>query len=440
MTPIHRVIIGLALIPATLSAGAVSADTLRLSHEQCVEMAVNHSQTIRRAENAVAQAELDREIANRAILPKVDGSATAVYLTPDIDMGAQKIQMRGAYVAGLQLIQPIYTGGKISTGKRLAAIGRDVSKEQLRMDRADVVANASDAYWTYIAVGSKVDMLRYYVGMMDSLLNQVSTAVEAGMATNNDLLRINSKRSTLQYQLQKATSGLSLCRMALCNWIGADEHTMILTADSLPECILPESLVSDVTNRPELHLLEYQVKASEQQIKMARADYLPTVALSLGYNYYGNIVTKGTVDIGGGVMVPFSQETRDGMGMGLLTVKVPLWSWGEGCRKVKKSKLALENAKLDLDEKKRLMTLEATQATANVVDGLTMVQTAQLALKENTENLRVMQNRYDEGMATLTDLLEAQSQWQEAYSSHIEATTQHQINLTAWRKATGQLQ
>lgn len=402
-------------------------------------MAVVHSQSIQRAENAVDQAELDYKIAKNAILPKVDGSATAVYLTPDIDMGAQQIQMHGAYVAGLQLIQPIYTGGKIITGRRLAAIGRDASKEQLRMDRADVVANASDAYWTYIAVSAKVDMLHYYVVMMDSLLNQVATAVDAGMATNNDLLRINSKRSTLKYQLQKASSGLTLCRMALCNWIGVDRNSLILTADSLPECTLPENLMSDVTNRPELHLLQYQVKASEQQIKMARADYLPTVALSLGYNYYGNIVTKGTVDIGGTV-VPFSQETRDGLGMGMLTVKVPLWSWGEGCRKVKKSKLALENAKLDLDEKQQLMTLEASQATANVVDGLTMVQTAQLSLKENTENLRVMQNRYDEGMATLTDLLDAQSQWQEACSSHIEAITQHQINLTAWRKATGQLQ
>lgn len=439
MTPIHKAIATLILVPAALSAGAASTDTLRLSHGQCVEMAVSHSQSIKRAQNAASQAGLDREIANRAILPKLDASGTALYLTPDIDMGGQKLQMRGAYVAGLQLIQPIYTGGKISAGKKLAAIGHDVAGEQLRMSRADVIANASDAYWTYIAVGSKVKMLEHYVVMMDSLMNQITTAVEAGMTTNNELLRINSKRSTLQYQLQKANSGLSLCRMALCNWIGADETTMILTVDSLPECTLPESLVSDVTNRPELRLLQYQVQAAEQQIRMARADYLPTVALSLGYNYYGNIKMKGIADVGGGVMVPFSQEMRDGMGMGLLSVKIPLWSWGEGNRKVKKSRLALENAQLDLDEKRRLLTLEATQATSNVVDGLTMVQTAQLSLQENNENLRVMQNRYNEGMATLSDLLEAQSQWQEAHSNNIEAITQHQINLTAWRKATGQL-
>ncbi len=439
MIPIHKVIATLILVPAALSAGAISTDTLRLSHGQCVEMAVSHSQSIKRAQNAASQADLDREIANRAILPKLDASGTALYLTPDIDMGGQKMQMRGAYVAGLQLIQPIYTGGKISAGKKLAAIGHDVAGEQLRMSRADVIANASDAYWTYIAVGSKVKMLEHYVVMMDSLMNQITTAVEAGMTTNNELLRINSKRSTLQYQLQKANSGLSLCRMALCNWIGADENTMILTVDSLPECTLPESLVNDVTNRPELRLLQYQVQAAEQQIKMARADYLPTVALSLGYNYYGNIKMKGIADVGGGVMVPFSQEMRDGMGMGMFSVKIPLWSWGEGNRKVKKGRLALENAQLDLDEKRRLLTLEATQATSNVVDGLTMVQTAQLSLQENNENLRVMQNRHNEGMATLSDLLEAQSQWQEAYSNKIEAITQHQINLTAWRKATGQL-
>lgn len=428
----------LLLLSAAFTAQAASP--MPLSHEQCVDMAVNHSRSLQRANNKVAEAQLDCEIARRAMLPKLDASGSVVYLTPDMDMGAQTMQMRGAYVAGVQLIQPLYTGGKITTGRRLAAIGHDAAKEQLRMERAEVITNASEAYWTYVAVTSKVDMLHHYMAMLDSLLSQVTTAVDAGMATNSELLRINSKRSSLQYQLQKAGSGLALCRLALCNAIGVETNTAIVATDSMPECNLPELLATDISNRPELHLLKHQVQAAEQQVKMTRADYLPTLALSLGYNYYGNIKMKGTVDLGNGIMMPYTQEMRDGMGMGMLSLKVPLWTWGEGCRKVRKSKLELSNARLELDENQNLLQLEAKQAADNVALGMAMVQTAQISLRENDENLRVMHNRYNEGMATLSDLLEAQSQWHEALSNHIEATTQYQINLTAWRKATGELQ
>ena len=187
------------------------------------------------------------------------------------------------------------------------------------MARMDVLVEADNAYWTYIAVGRKVRMLESYHAQMDTLYRQTETALAAGMATENDLLRIETKRTEIHYQLQKVQNGADLCRMSLCRIIGADFDTQIEATDTAFVATQPVGLASDISSRPELHLLEKQVAAGKEQIRMAHADMLPTVGLSVGYSYYGNIKLNSMTDVGG-TMTPFSQEFRDGMGMAMLSV------------------------------------------------------------------------------------------------------------------------
>lgn len=417
----------------------LGAQPMILTRAECRSMALAHNEKITISENSLKQAELDRKIATTAYLPKFEGSATGVYMLPDMDMMGSKMRMRGTYVAGIQLMQPIYTGGKITAGRKLAGIGREVATEQLRMSRSEVIAEADNSYWTYIAVCDKVKLMEQFKLMIDTLYEQTATAVEAGMATSNDLLRISAKRSEIIYQQQKVANGADLCRMALCNAIGVDMSTEIIAVDTVIDPQMPGALTPDISARPELHLLEKQVEASRQQVNMIRADFLPTVGLSIGYNYYGNIKLNSMVDVGGGMLMPYSQEFRDGIAMGLLSVKIPLFHWGEGMKKVKKARLAVDNANLDLINTSRLLELEARQAAANLSDGWNLITSSEVALEQATENLRVMQNRYNENMAPLTDLLDAQNQWQQSRSNHIEALTQYQIYHTEWLRATGRL-
>lgn len=428
-----------AVLSLCFSGAMVSAQPLELSLAECREMAIAGSEQLRQAENSMQQATIDTQIATTAYLPKFEGSATGVYMLPDMDMAGAQMRMRGTYMAGIQLMQPIYTGGKITAGRKLARIGREASAEQLRMTRMDVIAEADNAYWSFIAVSDKVRLMQQFRQMIDTLYEQTAVAVEAGMATENDLLRINAKRSEIIYQQQKVANGADLCRMALCNAIGVSSDTEIIPADTIITPVAPGTLVADISDRPELHLLEKQIEANRQQVNMARADFLPSVGLMIGYTYYGNIKLNSMVDVGGGMLMPYSQEFRDGIAMGMLSVKIPIFHWGEGLKKVRKAKLAVENAGLDLQRTSRLLDLEARQAASNLTDGWAMISSASIALDQATENLRVMQARYDEAMAPLTDLLDAQNQWHQARSNHIEALTQYQIYQTAWLRATGRL-
>lgn len=423
-----------------LSIASVSAQQpLRLTQAECRQMALAHSEELQQADNAVRQAELDRKIAATAYLPKVEGSATGAYMLPDMDMMGMELRMRGTYMAGLSLTQPIYTGGKITTGHRLARIGEEAASEKFRMTRMDVLVGADNAYWTYIAVGRKVRMLENYCAQMDTLYRQTETALAAGMATENDLLRIEAKRTELHYQLQKAQNGAELCQMSLCRIIGADFDTQIEAVDTTFSVSEPGRLASEIDARPELLLLEKQVAAEREQIRMARADMLPTVGLGVNYMYYGNVKLNGMADAGG-TMVPYTQEFRDGMGIAMLSVKIPIFHWGESRKKVRKAQYELRNAELDLQKNTKLLNIEVQQAIRNVQDGYRMVLTAEKGLQQAEENLRVMRNRYIASMAPLTDLMDAQSQWQQAESNLIEAQAQYRIYETEYLRSTGKLQ
>ena len=176
-------------------------------------------------------------------------------------MGMQ-LQMRGMYMAGIALTQPIYAGGRIRTGNRLAKIGRESRQENRRMTRMQVIADADQAYWSYIAVTWKVRMLEAYKAQMDTLFAQVENSLAAGMATGNDLLRIRTRRSDIHYQWQKARNGANLCRLALCNVLGCPLETQITPTDTTINASPAGRLDTDISLRPEARLLHKQVEAA----------------------------------------------------------------------------------------------------------------------------------------------------------------------------------
>lgn len=430
------------LLCAVLLTGvaARAQEPLPLTLAECRERALAHSEELQQADIRLEQARLDRRIAATAALPRIEGSATGAYVVPDIDMMGMEMRMRGTYMAGLTLTQPIYAGGKISAARRMARIGEEVAGEQRRMTRMEVLVEADNAYWTLVAVEGKVRMLESYAAQMDTLCTQTTAAVESGMAIENDRLRVEARRSEIDYQLQKARNGADLCRMSLCRVIGVGGDIRPVPTDTLFRPSAPGELPADLEARPELRMLEQQVAIGEQQIRDARSAMLPTAGLSLGYTYYGNIKLQSMVDAGGGTYVPYTQEFRDGLGLAMVAVKIPIFHWGESRKKVRKARFELQHAQLDLQKNTRLMTLEVEQAIRNVEDGYRMIRTAELALSQAEENLRVMRNRHAAQMAPLTDLLDAQSQWQQAASNRIEAQTQYRIYETEYLRATGRLE
>ena len=421
-----------------------------LSLQDCRRLALEYSEKIKTADNAVEKAKLDRQIAFAQYLPKVDGSLTMVH-TKNIELLDQEflglsLQTRGTYLAGISLTQPLYVGGQITSANRLAKIGQTVSEEQLRKTRMQVIADVDNAYYTLIAVHSKVQMLEAYARQMQELYDQVKLATSVQMATENDLLRIATKQNEVSYQLQKARNGEQLCGWALANVIGSDLEETIIPTDTIfnSSSSIQNSQISglseDFSSRPDLLLLQQQVMANEILVKKARSNYLPTVALVGRYSYYDNLKLKGGLNLPDINLPGINHTMNGGNPMALLSVSMPIFHWGAELKKVKKAKLDLSDAMLQLQQNERGMRVEVHKAVQNVIDSQRMVETATIGRQQADENLRVMRQKYDNQLCTMTDLLDAQSQWQQARSNLIEAQSQQKIYETEYLRVTGRLE
>jgi len=425
-------------------AGLSQAQPLSLSLQDCRKMALEYNEKIRIADNAVNKARLDRQIAFAQYLPKVDGSFTLLHMqTQDLleigDVLGVSLQTRGTFLAGVSVTQPLYVGGQITAANRLARIGQTVSEEQKRKTRQQVIADVDNAYYTLISVRSKVRMLEAYSRQMQGLYDQVKLGVDVQMATTNDLLRISTKQNEISYQLQKARNGEQLCGLALAYAIGADMDQTIIPSDTVLQS-QNLGLSEDFSARPDLHLLQQQVKANEVMVKKERSNYLPTLALLGSYSYHDNLRLKGNLNLPDGTALDYHHTFSGSCPYALLSLRMPLFHWGAELKKVKKAKLNLADSKLQLQQMERGMRIEVRKAVQNVTDAQRMVETATTGRQQADENLRVMRQKYDNQMCTMTDLLDAQSQWQQSRSNLIEAQTQLKIYETEYLRVTGQLE
>ena len=413
-------------------------------------MALEQNEKVKTANNAVEKAKLDRQIAFAQYLPKVDGSFTMAHMKNidilDQDFLGLSLQTRGTYLAGISVTMPLYAGGQITSANRLANIGQTVSQEQQRKTRMQVIADVDNAYYTLIAVHSKVQMLEAYAQQMQELYDQVKLATSVQMATENDLLRIATKQNEVSFQLQKARNGEQLCGLALANVIGTDLEQTIIPTDTVFNAQLStlnsqlSTLSEDFSSRPDLLLLQQQVKANEVMVKKSRSNYLPTVALVGRYSHYDNVKLKGDLNLPNSTPLGINHTISGGNPVALLSVSLPIFHWGAELKKVKKAKLDLSDAKLQLQQNERGMRVEVRKAVQNITDGQRMVETATVGRQQADENLRVMHRKFDNQMCTMTDLLDAQSQWQQARSNLIEAQTQLKIYETEYLRVTGRLE
>ena len=424
-----------------ISISFLKASPLELSLQECKELALKTDEDIKIAQNRINMSSLDREVAKTAYLPKLDGMGSAFYLAPNSSMGdMMEIQMRGVYLAGFSLTQPIYTGGKIINANKLAKVGEDVAHEQYELTKLDVLSEAEKSYWMYVAVLSKIDMINSYQTQLDSIYAYTKSAYELGLTTQLSLSRVESRLSEIQYRLRQAESGASLCRLALCRIIGVNDNEPIIPTEQLDFTIPLPGSFAGIDARPELHLAQKNIEAKKFDVKMTLADYLPTVGLQLGWNAFGNLKMKSFAEGPDGNYYPYTSTTNYNGFVGAISVSIPIFHWGEGYKKVKRAKIDVENAELALEKNRKLMELQAHQAYSNYTDGLELIKSAEKAFEEAKENLDMMRDQYEHGLMTLTDLLDAQAQWQTSYSNLIEAKAQFRINRVEYLRSIGQLE
>ena len=458
-------ILSLIALGCVMSA---SAQTYTL--EQIKDSALQNNFAIRSAKYGVEAAQQQRKEAFTKYFPSVSGTGvwfnankgmaqTTINPSASIspELGAALAQslpqealaalanpisismMKNGTIGSLMAVQPVFAGGQIINGNKLAKVGEEVSKLQLQLSENEVEKTAEQYFWQLASLQEKMNTINAVDTLLRDIHKDVDVAVCAGVAMRNDLLQVQLRQNDIQSQRLKLQNGISIVRLLLSQYCGLRDTSFTIDHSSLTidhsatqmekanngQLSMFRSSSAGLQGKnvqclPEYQLLDKQVEAAKLQKQMAVGKNLPTLAVGAGYNYH-NVL-----------------ENNHSFGMVFATVSVPISDWWGGSHAIKRKKIEHQKAVEQLEDNAQLLKIRMQNAWNGVEESYQQLQLAQRSIEQADENLRLNRNYYRAGTSKMSDLLEAQLLYQQALDKHTDAFADYQNKLLEYKQATGQ--
>lgn len=422
-----KIILILAM-SAAMSATAQSDSIISL--QQCIDMAVANNAAMKTAENNTEAARQQRREAFTKYFPEISaqgfGFRTHNYVLQYNALNLLNIELiRHGVMGGVQALQPIFMGGQIVNGNQLAKVGEAVADLQQRQTESEVRVTAEKYYWELATLKATKGALTSGLALLDTLDRQVAVAVDAGIVTNNELLKVQLRRNDFAAKMVDLDNGIKLCRMVLSQYVGAPYTSPVDIAAEVPENVPPypidlrvdPSVALPQTN--DYRLLVQQVKAAKLEKRIEVGKNLPTVLGGAGW-YYHNVLEQG-----------------HNFGALMLAINIPISGWWGGSHAIKRKELAVKNAQLELDNLSDMLQINMQNKWDELTAAHRKMEIASQAIDQSAENLRLNREFYDAGTGTITELLDAQTLNQEAKDKYIAAYGTFRSALAEYLSATG---
>lgn len=343
------------------------------------------------------------------------------------------LDTHNVYAGMITVQEPVYAGGKIRAYNKMARYAEDLAEMQLTTEQQEVIVATDKAYWQIVSLANKEKLTENYVELLRTMSNNVDKLVEEGMATNADKLSVKVKLNDAELTLIKVQNGLALSKMLLCQSCGMPLDSEIsLEDENLEDVMVPvynnEYTEEDImNNRPELQSLDIATKIYDKKVNIARADFLPTVAV------FGNYIVTNPSMFNG-----FETEFRGMYNVGVIA-KVPIFHFGEGYNKVRKAKSEATIYRLKLEDTKELVMLQVSQYEKQIKEAEQRLQMTTDKMSDAEENLHMATVGFNEGMIPSSTLEAAQTSWMQAHSEYIDAKIDVIMANTYLKKAIGKL-
>ena len=327
--------------------------------------------------------------------------------------------------AAATAVQPIFVGGQIVNGNRLAKLGIEASKLQNEITKQEVRLQTEESYWLVVSLHEKVKTVQEAQAFLDTIYHDVTGAYQAGLITQTDVLKVTLKRNELNSSALKLKNGISLAQMALCQSIGIAYSDSLQLTDSLLNEIVEslqfyKSSGDAVSTRNETKLLDMSVQVEKLKRKMTIGETMPQVAIGASYIYH-NLFGRNDLN-----------------GMIFATIQVPITNWWETSHKLKAHKIheqIAENNRRDLTEK---IDLQIRQAWNELQEGYQQIALAEETVSNAQQNLTVTLQNYQAGLISISELLEAQVTHRQALDQQCNERIAYQIKLTKYKQLSVQ--
>ena len=402
----------IALIATSVHAQGLPPAVRIVSLDEAVELALRTSPDLARDTGAVRTALAAERTAHAAYLPTVSLESSILRSTtpsPLSQPGAPGGVADRTSAAGLGANLDLFTGGRRGADLRRAAAAREASDADLVARRFAVALDAERAVCDQLRAADQRRVQLARVARDEHGLAYAKHRHDAGVATRSDELRARLELSQAKQQLAQVEGALRTSRWALGRVVGIDGPVDARPVDSLaprPLALDDSAIVALVTDlAPVVRSAEAEDRAASASVRAARARYAPTVQLGGAYRVIG----QPTTTVG----------PRDPVWALRLGLSYPLF---DGFR------VASDVASSELRDTRRLARVDAERALEALHVAETRIALAAEGVQVATEDLRVVQVRYQNGAASILDLITSQTNLSGAESSLVDARFDYAVS------------
>lgn len=323
-----------------------------------------------------------------------------------------KIDFTRDYQFSMSLTLPLFTGGRLTSGFKQAKYNLESSKEAVRQSMHTTVFNTKGAFYGYLLAKEFVLVAEEAVRVAEENLQNVKSMYEVGMASKMDLLRSEVRVTNMQPVLIEAKNSLRIAELNLKTLLGLNLSQPVEIMGALKyephEPNLEECVTNALNHRPEVKQLDFQRNMAEEALKMARAGYLPTLAVSGNYSFWADKLN-------------FQKNNWSSFYSVNLVLSVPLFNGFQTSAQVGQAKALIREIGLNQKALRDAVEFEVRQAVLKLEEAKESLLSQEKNIEQAKESLRITQLNFSEGMATTLDVISAEAASSQAQVNYSQA-------------------
>jgi len=390
-----------------LSVTGRTQDTGRkISMEEAIDLSIKNSKPLKAAHARIDQAVANTTISKQDQLPNLTISGSYLRVTqPNIDLqyksnsggtAAAPISVNQAAYGIANLSLPIYSGMKIQYGIRSSEFLEKASRLDADQDKEAVILNTIEAFSNLYKARANLRVIQQNLAQSKSRDADFANLEKNGLLARNDKLKALLQTANIELTMADVENNLKVTMVNMNIMLGLPEETVLIPdSSSLAEPGAVKSL-SDyeqlaLQNRKDIQAIDYRKQSSEIGIKKAKADYYPSLSLTSGYI---------AADIPNFITITNAVT----FGVGLSYNVSSLWKTNAHVSEAKAKLAEVQANEEELNEEIRRQVNQAYEAllTANK-----KIEVSRISIEQGIENYKIVKNKYDNSLLTVTDLLDA---------------------------------
>jgi outer membrane protein TolC len=390
------------------SSYCAEPDKVILDIRQVLELVDTNNKDVATARRSVATSQQEVEVAKAAKLPDITASLSLNYLG---DVTITDRDFSNAFAAhvphmgnsiGFSVYQPVYAGGAINAGIAMANAGSKLSATALQQTQQDVGMQAISCYLELFKASNLLNVYDENIANTQKVLTEMKARHQEGVVLKNDITRYELRLSTLNYDRLTLANRISVLNNDLCILLGLPTSSVIETNISDDLSALPalsskaDWYDTSLTNSLSLKMIDIKKEINEQQRKALKAEYLPHVGLVAGDSFSGPITFE----------IPALNNNYNYWFVGV-SVDYNVSSLFKTPKSVQKNRLELEELNSSREAVTEHLDRLIDDTYTQYTQAFKMLETEEKNVQLATENYSIVENRYNNQLALLTDMLDA---------------------------------